>query len=170
MSVRQRLFRLLLWISVLTWTTWIGGTLYQVVVIVPIWSASLPHNLHVLFHDLQPNLSDTARNFFGPSWTLPRYLPPVLALGVGWSMTTHRRWLLVTAVCAVIIVASTFLYVYPINAVLFFAPARGSQSPEELRALAEHWIMVDRIRYAVGVLGFCALLRAFSLPVTEGVR
>jgi hypothetical protein len=165
--MRQRLFRLLLWIAVLMWTTWIGGTLYQMVVIVPIWSASVPQNLNVLFHDLHPNLSDTARHFFGPSWVLPRYLPPLLALLVGWPFVSHRRWLLITALSTVIIVASTFLYVYPINAVLFFGPARESQSPEELRALAEHWILVDRLRYAVGIGGFLALLRAFSLPVVS---
>lgn len=55
----------------------------------------------------------------------------------------------------------------PVNAVLF-EQAGGTGSPDESRALANAWICRDRLRFAVGLIGFAAVLHAFRLPIPEG--
>lgn len=66
-------------------------------------------------------------------------------------------------------VVFTLAYVYPINDVLFLQ-AGGNHSPEEVQALARRWIMADRVRFGVGVIGFLALPRALSIPIPRAGR
>jgi len=63
----------------------------------------------------------------------------------------------------------TLVYIYPINAVLF-GQAGGDHPPEEVRAMADRWILADRIRFAAGFVGFLVLLRAFRLPIPSSPR
>ena len=143
-------------------TTWVGGTMFSMLVIVPTWNASLPESLTALF--IETEYGRNIWNFFGPPWMIARNLPVVLALAAGWHLRTHRKLLLFVAGCAVCGVAGTLIWIYPINDVLFFKAGFGL-STDELRELANRWIWADRLRFAVGVTSFVVLLRAFSLPL-----
>lgn len=44
MTTRDRILVVLLWLSVLAQATWVGGTLYQMLVIVPMGSAAPPES------------------------------------------------------------------------------------------------------------------------------
>ena len=162
MTIRNRLFRALLWISVLMWSTWVGGTLFHMLVIVPTWNASPPESLRSLYLDTE--YGRHIWNFFGPPWMLARNLPVLAALAVGWHLRTHRWLLLFAAACLVSTVIGTLVFIYPVNYVLFFQ-AGGDLSREEVRTLADRWILADRVRFVVGVVAFLAILRAFSLPI-----
>jgi uncharacterized membrane protein len=164
MTVRDRLFRALLWLCVLMWTTWVGGTLFHMLVIVPTWNASPPESLRSLYIDTE--YGRHIWNFFGPPWMLARNLPVLAALVAGWHLR-EQRWLLLFAVVFLIsTVVVTLLYIYPINDILF-VQAGGDLSKEEIRALANHWILADRVRFVIVVFAYLAMLRAFSLPVRK---
>lgn len=161
--MRTRILAVCLWLSVLALSTWVGGTLYQMLVIVPLWSASPPESVRAFFQGTDYNR--TIFQFFGPPFIVARNVPVVAALIVGWHLPRHRRALLIATACFTVFGAIfTFLYVYPINAVLF-EQAGGSQSPNEIRALANEWIFRDRVRFAIGLIGFVAVLHAFRLPI-----
>ena len=49
MNTRDRIAQVLLWLAVLGLSVWLGGTLYQIVVIVPIWSHSPPESVRSFF-------------------------------------------------------------------------------------------------------------------------
>src|SRR5262245_40142938 len=118
MSIRDRLLVVLLWVSVLTMTTWVGGTLYQMLVIVPMWGASPPESVRAFFGGTDYNR--TIFNFFGPPFMAARNLPLVVALLAGWHRPRHRYALLISVACLLAFgVHFTLFYVYPINAVLF---------------------------------------------------
>ena len=153
-----------LWLAVLLWATWFGGTLYQMLVIVPIWGAAPPQSLQAFF--LGTDYNRTIFNFFGPPFIVARTLPILAALALGWALPRHRRWLVLAAGCHLFVIAFTVIHIYPINAVLF-ARAGAGLGDSEVRALARHWILVDRLRFAVGAVEFWALLRAFRLPGGE---
>ena len=55
MSTNNTVTVVLLWISVIVWSIWFGGTIYQMLVVVPIWSDSLPESLHAFFRDTSYN-------------------------------------------------------------------------------------------------------------------
>ena len=46
---RNRILLISLWLSVIALTTWVGGTLYQMLVIVPLWNASPPESVRAFF-------------------------------------------------------------------------------------------------------------------------
>jgi uncharacterized membrane protein len=167
MKTRNRIAQVLLWLAVLGLSIWFGGTLYQMLVIVPLWSESPPESVRAFF--LGTRYNETIWNFFGPPFMLARLAPLLGALIVGWHLPQHRKWLLTGAICMGFGVVFTLAYIYPINDVLF-AQAGGNHNPEEIRAMVRQWIIADRIRFVVGVVGFLVLLRALSIPFPSNGR
>ena len=162
MSTRTRITQILLWLAVIGLSIWVGGTLYQMVVIVPLWNASPPESVRAFF--LGTRYNETIWNFFGPPWMVARMVPLLGALFFGWSLSRHRKWLLLALVCMAFGVLFTLLYIYRINEVLFLQ-AGGNHTPDEVRTMARQWILADRVRFGVGFVGFLALLRALSIPL-----
>lgn len=164
MTTRVRLVRISLWLAVLGLSVWIGGTIYQMVVIVPMWSHSPPESVRTFFTITRYN--ETIWNFFGPPFMIARLLPLLAALALGWYLPRHRYWLLAAVASMAFGIVFTLIYVYPINEVLFFQ-AGGRQSDEGVTILVDNWIFADRLRFVVGLAGFLCLLRAFSLPISN---
>jgi Domain of unknown function (DUF1772) len=140
------------------------GTLYQMLVMVPMWSASPPESVRSFFQGTDYNRY--IFRFFGPPFMVVRTLPVVAALFVGWHLPRHRRALFVAAGCLGLAVVSSLACIYPINAVRF-EQAGGSHSGEAIRTMADRWIFADRLRFAVGVVAFLAVLWAFRLLIPE---
>ena len=162
MSIRNQALNVLLWYGIFAWGIWLGGTLYQMAVIAPMWSAFPPKSLRAFLQATDYNR--TVYHFFGPPFIAARIVPMILALALAWHLPKHRVVLGVAAVCVAAIVIFTLAYIYPINAVLF-DQAGGDRSAAEITALVRSWIWADRIRFGVGVVAFVAILRAFRLPI-----
>jgi len=150
-----------MWWSVLGLATWVGGTMFNMFVVVPLWSASPPDSVQAIFTDA--GLNKTIWNFFGPPWMALRSVPLIATLIVGWPYRAHRRLLIVSVVIVILGIAFTLIYIYPINAVLMGQPGYTA-TPDEMRSLVRQWIIADRIRFAVMTVGFIYLLRAFAIP------
>lgn len=162
MSLRDNALNWLLWYAVFAWGAWAGGTLYQMLVIVPMWSSSPPDSVVAFFNGTTYN--ETIFNFFGPPFMAARVVPIALALPLAWHLPKHRTALIVAVSCIVATVIFTLLYIYPINDVLF-EQAGGGRSASEISEMARSWIWADRLRFAVGLMAFVALLKAFRLPL-----
>lgn len=162
-ETRRRLLVLALWLAVIGLSTWVGGTLYQMLVVVPLWSADPPESVRAFFQGTDYNR--TVLHFFGPPFMVARTLPLLAALLAGWPLPRHRRALLLAVLCFCVFgIVFTFALIYPINAVLF-GESGGTATPEQIVDMANRWILFDRIRFAVGIVGFAATLHAFRLPV-----
>jgi hypothetical protein len=165
MDLRQQTLNALLWYSVFAWGTWFGGTLYQMLVVVPMWSASPPESVYSFF--LGTDYNRTIFNFFGPFFMAARVVPIIIALALAWHLPRHRKALAIAVLCLLAAIVFTFAYIYPINAVLF-AQAGADLSSAEIADLVRNWIWADRLRFGVGVVAFVALLQAFRLPLGQG--
>jgi hypothetical protein len=162
MSYRDRMLVAMLWLTIIGLGSWAGGTLYQMVEVVPVWSASPPESVRTFFGD-----TDFGRHkvrFFGPPTMVARNLPLILALVAAWPRPRHRAWLLLAVGCFVFGLIFTLAYVYPINAVLF-NQAGGSGSDDEIRSMVSRWVFADQIRFVIGLVGLFAVLQAFRLPM-----
>jgi len=163
MSSRDIVTAAVLWVSVLAWSIWVGGTIYQMLVVVPMWSAQLPESLEAFLKNT--NYVRDILRFFGPRWMPVRSLALLLPF-VGWNLRAHRPFFGVATCCFAAVILFTVAYVYPINAALF-TEAVALRDANEVRALAHRWIIADRVRLLVGSVGYLALLRALSLPVVS---
>ena len=166
MNLRERGLWLLLWYSILAWGTWVGGTLYQMLVVVPMWSAAPPESVREFV--LDTSYMEHIHKFFGPPFMVARVLPVLIALALAWHLPRLRRLLGFASVCLVASVAFTLAFIYPINDVLFFQ-AGGEHTADEIRGMVRTWIWADRLRFGVGVIAFVALLQAFRTPLTHDV-
>jgi len=161
-ELRERILNVFLWYSVLAWGTWFGGTLYQMLVVVPMWSVSPPDSVYAFF--LGTEYNRTIFHFFGPPFMAARVIPITVALALAWHLPRHRAALGVAVVCLIVAVAFTFAYIYPINAVLF-EQAGANLTAAEIADLVHTWIWADRLRFGTGVVAFVALLKAFRMPL-----
>lgn len=73
MRARNRIAQVLLWLAMLGLSVWVGGALYQMLVIVPRWSASQPESVRAFF--LGTRYNETIWNFFGPPFMAARLAP-----------------------------------------------------------------------------------------------
>lgn len=161
-----------LWLAVINGAIWLGGTVFMMLVLNPLWTASPPASVRSYWVDAR--LYDTIFNFFGPPWQAARTVTVVAALIACWPWRQHRRLLLITTASLAIGLAMTRLHVYPMNETLF-TPAIDAVPADQVRALTAAWVRADRVRFAVMSVGFLAMLRAFSLPLprppgTPGAR
>ncbi len=163
MSTREILVKALLWYNVLSLAIWVGGTLYQMLVIVPLWSASPPESVPAIFKGTA--ILTTIPRFFGPVTQVLRAGPLLVLAIVAWNYDTLRPWVLVCAATMAIGLVMTRAFIYPMNDVLFWGAGAGV-SPDALRALVTKWIWWDRTRFAIMTGGYVCLLRAFSLMET----
>jgi hypothetical protein len=162
MGSRELWVKILLWYNVVSLAIWAGGTLYQMLVIVPIWSADPPHTLHTFFKETP--FMTTILHFFGPVTQLLRALPLFVLVALAWKYETIRPWVTTCGVTLVIGLVMTRAYIYPMNDVIFWRAGEGL-GVEEARALVRTWIIADRVRFAIMTGGWLCLLRAFSMPL-----
>ena len=162
MLVRDRLVQTLLWYNVLSLAIWVGGTVYQMLVIVPIWSAAPPESVQAFFKGT--TYTHTIWNFFGPLTQVARAAPLALLVVAAWNHANLRPWIVACAATMVIGLILTRAWIYGINDVLIFK-AGGDLPADAVRALVHKWILLDRIRFAIMAGGYVCLLRAFTLPI-----
>jgi hypothetical protein len=158
MPSREVLLKVLLWYNVLSLAIWVGGTVYQMLVIVPIWSASPPESVHAFFRGT--SFLTTIPHFFGPITQVLRALPLAILVGVAWKYTEIRLWIAACAATMLVGLVMTRAFIYPMNDVLFWGAGEGV-SADALRALVTRWIWWDRVRFAIMTGGYICLLRAF---------
>src|SRR2546430_883013 len=89
------IFRVLLWFSVLSLGVWVGGTLFHMLVLQPLWSHDPPDSVRFFFR--QTRFNKTIWNFYGPPFMAARVVPLILCVIVGWGCVPGGRWLLVVA-------------------------------------------------------------------------
>lgn len=162
MKTRQMLFNFFLWWAVIGFSIWLGGTIFSMTVIVPMWSEAPPQSVKEFFSETSFN--KYIFNFFGPPWMAIRNLPVLIALVLGWDSKLHRQYLLITFISLIIGIIYTLIYIYPINDILM-TNAGADKSAEEIRTMVDKWIFADRLRFAVMFIGYFFLLKAFRLPV-----
>lgn len=164
MTLRKGLFNFFLWWAVIGFSIWLGGTIFSMAVIVPMWSEAPPQSVKDFFNDTSFN--KYIYNFFGPPWMAIRNLPVLIALIIGWYSKQHRIYLLIAFASIVIGIIFTFTYIYPINEILM-TKAGGDKSAEEIQMMANKWIFADRLRFAIMLIGYFFLLKAFRLQIPQ---
>ncbi len=139
----------------------LGGTVYQMLVIIPEWSQDLPGSLVRLFQGT--SWAEAQGRFWRHPVGLLNSLFLIGALITSWPNRRRRRWLLI---CTVLLIGVTFwtgLYFVPKGVVPLMVQAGAGMTPEEITARAEAWIFWDRVRFVVIVLAYLAGLLALRI-------
>lgn len=151
----------MLWIAVIAWSLWFGGLLYEVFVVMPLWSSALPES--AIEWNSRPNFMLIPTQFYAPV-AIMTILSSVVAAVLAWKASNNRIWAILSAVCAVVTLAFTFIFFFPKNEVLFYKQVTGL-SGEEISAIANAWIRGNWIRVGIMAVGFIAALRAYKVGI-----
>ncbi|HET9278716.1 MAG TPA: hypothetical protein VFN95_11025 [Flavitalea sp.] len=162
MIFRRKLFIIFLWLSVINLSIWIGGTLFHMIVVLPLWSQPLPGSVHNFFGATRAY--EYLLDFYGPQWMAIRILPIIIALFLSWHYKRHRHFLLITLLTITLGIILSIIIVFPINEAIM-AKAGKSNSSEEIKRMVNTWIIADRVRFALLFIGYIFLLWAFRLPI-----
>ena len=126
--LRRKLFILFLWLSVINLSVWIGGTLFHMIVVLPIWSKLLPGSVSDFFGATLAY--EYLLDFYGPQWMVIRIVPVIIALLLAWNYKRHRRLLLVTFLTIMIGVIGSIVFIFPINEVIMANAGEGMTASE----------------------------------------
>ncbi len=159
----NKIGQIFLWITVVAWGFWLGGLIYEMVVIMPLWSANLPNS--VIEWNARPNFIVNPTRFYIPT-VLTLILGSLAATVLNWKSGNRRIWLILSTVCVITAFAFTVVYFFPKNDILFRNQSIGL-SGAEISAIAYAWIWANWIRFGIMIIGFFAALKAFSLPKTD---
>ena len=85
MRARNRIAQVLQWLALLGLSVWVGGTLYQMLVVMSMWSASPPESVRAFIMGTRYN--ETIWNFFAPQYMAARRAPLFGPLLAGWRLT-----------------------------------------------------------------------------------
>lgn len=164
--MKNTAYKIIIWWAVISYGLWVGGTLFNILVIVPLWSHQPPESVKFFFG--QTNYSTTILNFFGPPWMVVRVVPVLLGTLLSWREKSQRRLMIASSISLLVIVAYTLLYIYPINSILI-NQAGGSSSATEIQTMVDKWIFADRLRFFIGTFGYICLLRNFQLVAHKNI-
>src|SRR5512145_1322125 len=123
----QKLFTIFLWLSVINLSIWIGGTLFHMIVVLPLWSQQPPDSVREFFGGTRAY--EYLLDFYGPRQMVIRISPVLIALGLGWKCKRHRAFLSITVLTIVIGLVLSVLVVFPINQAIMARAGEGT-SPE----------------------------------------
>jgi hypothetical protein len=158
-SWRATLTQACLWIAVLVYAVALGGNVFQMIVVDPIWSGSPPASLQTYFGELHGY--EALRRFHVNPFSAFAQLCLVASVALSWHDRALRRWLLPALILQVLIVLGTVFYVYPINEIIMVHAGR-EVSPELARELTQRWLFADHLRLGLKFVVFVCLLRGLQ--------
>jgi hypothetical protein len=144
-----------LWFAVVWWGVWLGGQLFNALMIVPHFSADLPQSLAEWARLSATSVADFNR-VFNPLWTA---LALAISLALGWRSYGNGRGLalgsLLAAVISLLILAG---WMSPTFARLMH-PQDVTISMVDIQTTLHQWTVANWGRIVVELDGFiCALL------------
>jgi hypothetical protein len=110
-SLRSSAANICLWLAILTMAVSVGGNVFQMVVIDPIWSASPPESVRAFFSGT-PFL-DAIRRFHTNPYFLVGAVGLLGALVLNWKVPTLRKWILLAVGIELIVVLATIFLSIP---------------------------------------------------------
>lgn len=163
MAKRSRVAQIVLWLFVLSASILTGGSIFEHVVLTPLWAGSLPESV-----TQWPYGSIQGKFFMVVS---PLYGLFSLALITVFRLMPRRqqKCVLAAGVSGIIVIAATMLFFLPILEKTLSSRGTGLTGEEITRLVNQfqtwHWL-----RWAVLISGWIAGLRALSLSASPDVR
>jgi hypothetical protein len=150
-----------LWVFVIALGINLGAGLYEVRIVVPLWSRGVPATL-----DAGSGYGRVAVDAGVRFWafvTPAAGLLAIAALVVGWRMPKPAfTWLATAAVAELSALAMTLLYFRPTVVHLFLQHGAG-MPPPVLAGIVRRWVAWNWARVGLSLIAWCAALRALTL-------
>lgn len=149
-----------LWLYLLLVGPLLGGALFERLVLVPIWSADLPHSVRTW--NPNPALAIDQRRFFAVVSPALMLLGPANVYFAATASGPGRWWLLVSACALTLVMVATIAYFAPTLHRLTIRRGEG-MSDDALIRTARQWVALQWVRLLFVAVAFVTALEAFRL-------
>jgi hypothetical protein len=169
MPTGHRIEQLLLWLFVILAAIVIGGGLYEMRVVVPLWAQAPPESVWKFASERVNNPLYTPNSGlrFWIYVTPLHLLVSIVMIFVGLKTRgAHRRFVLMAAAIFALLHLSALLYFVPaIDKIL--TSQNSGMNPAEVVSRVHAWVYGSWLRFAIGLVGLICGLRAMQLPPGE---
>jgi hypothetical protein len=157
---------ILLWLFVILSGIVVGGGLYEMRVIVPLWANSPPES--AWYWEVQrianPQYAPNSGLRFWVFVTPGHLLLSLATLIAGWKARRERRkWLFASTIGFIILHTSALVWFVPVITQILNSRSLGIPA-EQVVAKTHMWVTLSWVRAVFGFTAFVAGLRALSIP------
>ena len=160
MAIHELIAQILLYITIILIGISVGGNVYEILVLDPLWSASPPESVRAFFQGTP--YAKAMQKFWLSKLAKYSLFFLIGAVILGWAVPGRRLWLVLALCSTAATYALTLLYIFR-RKIALFAKAGRDLSPEVVVRMTRQFLMADRARllFKIGTVVF--LLRALSL-------
>jgi hypothetical protein len=156
MSKRSITAQIVLWLFVLSAGILLGGSIFEGMVLTPLWAGSLPESV------TEWQYGSIQAKFFRIASPLYALFSLALIIASRRMPSPQRKWAAAAGVCGILVIIATFLFFLPILEKTQATRGAGL-SGEEITRLVNRFTTWHWLRWAAIVASWIAGLRALSL-------
>jgi hypothetical protein len=160
---RSIIAQIVLWLFVLSAGILLGGSIFEGVVLTPLWAESLPASV------IQWQYGSIQSKFFMVATPLYGLFSLALIILSWWMPPRQRKWALVAGLSGVVVILATSLFFLPILQKTQATRGAGL-SGEEITRLVNQFKTWHWGRWALIIVSWVAGLRALSLSASVAPR
>lgn len=157
---------MLLHAATIVFAVWFGGQVFNALMVVPVWSASLPESV-IAYSGALGQFGAGRVNFFAlfnPLWVT---LLLIAALCLNRGAGPRRRWTLAFAACAALAALAVLGWMAPAVGRSLRAVAEGRFGPDVADTI-RLWVLANWARLGLELCGTLCALRALAAPAAAG--
>jgi hypothetical protein len=163
MTTRSITAQVVLWLFVLSAGILLGGSIFEGIVLTPLWAGSLPESVTQWQHgSIQGKFFRIATPFYA-------LFSLALVIVAWWMPPRQRMWAVAAGLCGILVIIATFLFFLPILNKTQATRGAGL-SGEEITTLVNRFITWHWLRWAAIIGSWTAGLRALSLSASGEPR
>lgn len=151
-----------LWIGMFFMAILIGATVYQMIVIVPVFSRDIPNSM------IEFARGDVQTKTFWTSPIMPiGFVISIISLILNWK-TRRKKWLLLSISLAALAEVLTIIFVFPQLKIMGLLDGNPSANISLLTNTIKQWVIVDQLRFFIlAVPSFFLYLNALTMKSTD---
>jgi len=160
MVIHELFAQILLYITILLVGISVGGNVYELLVLDPLWSASPPESVRTFFQGTP--FAKAMQKFWLSKLAKYSLFFLIATVALGWAIPGRRLWLALALCSTAGTYALTLLYIFR-RKIALFAKAGRDLSSDAIVRMTRQFLLADRVRlvFKIGTVVF--LLRALSI-------
>ncbi len=160
MTTHEILAQVILYITILLIGISVGGNVYEILVLDPLWSSSPPESVRKFFEGT--GFAKAMQKFWLSKLAKYSLFFLIAAVVLAWHVPARRPWLILALCTTAATYFLTIRYIFR-KKVALFARAGSGMSPEAVVHMTRQFLALDRVRLVFKIATFFFLLRALTL-------
>lgn len=158
--MKKNIREAILWLGLILISILVGGTVYQMIVIVPEFGRDIPNGMISFAH------SHISTKTFWTSPIMPLgFLSMIISVVLNWK-NGRKKWLISAAALAILAEVLTIIFIYPQLRIMGIVDGTPSNDLILLTKTIKSWILVDQLRFWIIIIpSFLFYIKAFTIKV-----